>query len=192
VSDVLDGTAPRLDSESEPEPEEHAEHAEHAEHTRTDGMPVAQHARRRHYCPIAHELRMRSYRDEPRLRDDPSWTTRPDEVPEPCPTCEAAWARSEALAKGRVLPFYVVCYAVDRRYGGPEEGGWYYDRLQILEVHKVYSFRGGLYAAHLLKEAHPTCRYGRGSVLGGDDVYVRCCYDESDLPAEFTERPRYE
>lgn len=41
---------------------------------------------------------------------------------------EAAVIWSEAYENGRPAPFYsVAVYMVDRQYGGPEEGGWYYD-----------------------------------------------------------------
>jgi hypothetical protein len=81
---------------------------------------------------------------------------------------------------GKCPPFLVVCYGVDRVYGGPEEGGWYYDRTTVLEVRRAFTFAGGLRAARELRDEHPTCPRGRHSVIGGTDTYVRCVYSEND------------
>lgn len=31
------------------------------------------------------------------------------------------------MPRKSILPFFVALYYVQRRYGGPEEGGWYYN-----------------------------------------------------------------
>lgn len=154
--------------------------------------PLRVDASRPHYCTHRQELRMRGYRDNPNPGDDPSWLTRKDEVPDPCVMCLAARRRRDNIERGCMLPFYVVAYVVDRCYGGPEEGGWWYDRLSILEVRRAWDLSTGLKAARELREAHPTCRHGRESVLGSGDVYVRCYYETNMLPEETKGKPRYE
>jgi hypothetical protein len=69
-------------------------------------------------------------------------------------------------------------YRVTREYGGPEEGGWYYDFWEFLHVHAYGSPKS------IIKPKDKPAEYytpkgnlmvvGRGSVLGyaGDIVYV--------------------
>lgn len=95
--------------------------------------------------------------------------------------------------KGRVLPFYVVCYGIDRRYGGPEEGGWWYDATAIIDVAKVWDVKGARAALRRMRDDNPTCPRGRGSVLGGTDIYVRACAVTAEFPTEDDgSKPRYE
>jgi hypothetical protein len=35
------------------------------------------------------------------------------------------------------MPFFVNVYELDRHYGGPEEGGWYYDSGAAVRSHPV-------------------------------------------------------
>lgn len=110
-----------------------------------------------------------------------------------CSTCDAYEARKQATKECKLLPFYIVAYGIDRAYGGPEEGGWWYDRRRILEVRKVYTWEKGLEMARKLKEEYPTCKRGRGSVLGGEDRYIKVCYTEAEFPSEGPNgKPRYE
>lgn len=101
--------------------------------------------------------------------------------------------RQEAMQNGIVKPFYVVAYNISRNYGGPEEGGWYYDWTSILEVHKVWDWKGALKAMRELKDKYPQPRYNRHSVLGREgDYHINMYYDIDQFPKESTERPRYE
>jgi hypothetical protein len=95
-------------------------------------------------------------------------------------------------------PWYVVQYGVTRHFGGPEEGGWYYDWHELaLPVATVETSR---------QDAKTMCRamnalaqrdreregrhQGRNSVLGGEDiVYVVETTVGSNAT---TERPHYE
>lgn len=113
--------------------------------------------------------------------------------PAECTTCNSYEARKKATKEGKQLPFYIVAYGINRCYGGPEEGGWYYDTSRILEVRKVYSLEAGLKAARELKEEYPTCKRGRFSVIGGEDTYLMVCYTEEQFPQEGPNtKPRYE
>lgn len=107
---------------------------------------------------------------------------------------QAREQRKEAAARGEVLPFYVVCYGITRHYGGPEEGGWYYDWLRIVEVRKCWSAKDGVRVVHELREeyANPNRNWDRFSVLGGEDYYVRPYANPDCFPEEDRERPHYE
>lgn len=84
---------------------------------------------------------------------------------------------------------YVNVYDITRNYGGPEEGGWWYDCGEPLESHRVSSEPEALELQRQLKEKYP--RTGkRFSVLGGDDYDVRI---EDHFAEEFpASLPRYE
>ena len=76
---------------------------------------------------------------------------------------------------GQAPTRYVNVYLVDRCYGGPEEGGWYYDAGAPIYSHKL---ERGERARDLVERferrfAHLAGRYGRSSVIGGPDVEVR-------------------
>lgn len=89
--------------------------------------------------------------------------------------------------------FFVVVTHQDRRYGGPEEGGWWYDWTTIEDVRKVFGSEGVVSALEKLGEEHPRSKYGRGSVLGtAGDYEFLVCTDQKEFPEETTRRPRYE
>lgn len=109
-----------------------------------------------------------------------------------CPPCHKD-LRQKAMKEGIVKPFYVVATNIERCYGGPEEGGWYYDWTTILEVRKVWDWKTGLKAMRELIEKYPQPRYNRFSVLGREGDYeIHMYYDVDQFPRESTERPRYE
>lgn len=90
--------------------------------------------------------------------------------------------------------WFVSMYAVSRHYGGPEEGGWWYDWKTFEKVRcTVVGARAD--ALRLASEFNATAdeeRDGpnRFSVIGGDDE----TYYVEQRPAEHqsTERPHYE
>jgi hypothetical protein len=108
-----------------------------------------------------------------------------------CSVCHRLY-RAAAVRGGTELPFFVVAYGVSRHFGGPEEGGWYYDRMEALAVKRSWGWKQGLANARALREEYPTQKYGRGSVLGnGQDVYISCVSDVAFI-RESLERPTYE
>jgi hypothetical protein len=112
-----------------------------------------------------------------------------------CFTCERKNARKARVAKvqtGEMVPFYVAAIGIDRCFGGPEEGGWYYDVNSVLKVFKVWDVKHAVRMTDLLKEEFPTCPRGRHSVIGGQDTYVKTFRTLEDLPSEDHSRPRYE
>lgn len=75
-----------------------------------------------------------------------------------------------------VEPLYVNVYRVSRYYGGPQEGGWYYDIGEPVESHLIHE--GTPEAAKTQQEAlqaryadHQP-RRNRFSVIGGADYVV--------------------
>jgi hypothetical protein len=86
---------------------------------------------------------------------------------------------------------FVNVYEVTRHYGGPEEGGWWYDWAECLEVYPVRDEEQGEQVKEWLWENYKHKKYGDiSSVLGGVDIRI---YIE-DEPKEYesTERPYYE
>ena len=70
----------------------------------------------------------------------------------------------------RYRDFYTVAvYELDRRYGGPEEGGWWYDCGQLMRTVKVFKDEDQAYAfcrrynrpLAFRREAQRGVRYGR-------------------------------
>jgi len=106
--------------------------------------------------------------------------------------CIRAQMRRDARAKGRVQPILIVVLGITRPYGGPEEGGWWWDRREILEVRKAWSFRTAREAIRELRDDYPKPRYPRGSVLGGQDIFILTCMHEGEFPSEVLTRPTYE
>lgn len=101
----------------------------------------------------------------------------------------------EIITHGTVHIAYVNVYAVGRQYGGPEEGGWWYDTGEPVECHRIAAAtEEGLRSlcdevATRLEADYP--RTGRrSSVLGGEDygVYVEA-HEARAFPDE---RPYYE
>lgn len=88
---------------------------------------------------------------------------------------------------------YVNAYLVERNYGGPEEGGWWYDSGTPIasvpvendqEADKVKLMLQELFEGH-----YPT-KKTRHSVNGGEDLEI--VHEEHFAVAYPTERPHYE
>lgn len=84
---------------------------------------------------------------------------------------------------------YVNVYDITRVYGGPEEGGWWYDAGEPIESHAFASLDDAYALYDELRATYPVTG-ARYSVLGGDDFDVRI----EDEPAEAFPGyiPRYE
>ena len=101
--------------------------------------------------------------------------------------------RRNALSENEKPPIYAGVVSIDRHYGGPEEGGWYYDWHQVEEILECQDFRHLLLTVRSLREQYPTCQRGRGSVIGGTDTVIYIARNKKlieDMQSE--ERPRYE
>lgn len=104
----------------------------------------------------------------------------------------ARTVRNVLVSRGEIEPFYVVAIGIDRCYGGPEEGGWYYDMEAVLDVRRVWDWRTGLTAARELRDEHPTCPRGRGSAIGGEDVYLKTFRTLDAIPEDSEHPGRWE
>lgn len=84
---------------------------------------------------------------------------------------------------------YVNVYSVELMYGGPEEGGWWFDVGTFITGRKVKTRRKAWRIARRLEKHFPNTK-ARESVLGGEDYSV---YIEDEPGRDFPERmPHYE
>jgi hypothetical protein len=85
---------------------------------------------------------------------------------------------------------FVNVYSVTRHYGGPEEGGWYFDWLECIETYPCRNEVAGT-MLKMLTDKNEHKKFGDiSSVLGGQDIYVEI--EETPKESETTERPYYE
>jgi len=85
---------------------------------------------------------------------------------------------------------FVNIYLHDRAYGGPEEGGWWYDVGELLESHAVPSSEAEALAAAKEQEFSNEGRRPVSSVLSEGIYIVRI--DERPGRNYPARRPRYE
>lgn len=90
---------------------------------------------------------------------------------------------------GGDIRVWVNVYTMTRHYGGPEEGGWYYDWLHLEEAHNV-SFKEAQAKLESLKEEHGEGEGDISSVLDGHEVHI--WIEGSRGESQTTERPYYE
>lgn len=100
-------------------------------------------------------------------------------------------------------PRYVVAiYELDRAYGGPEEGGWWYDTGELVRIHSIENSKDAAYTKcrrinNLLdykrrNQDRRTRRYPIGSVCYDGGHYEAAVYEHT-APLYFPEqRPYYE
>jgi hypothetical protein len=86
---------------------------------------------------------------------------------------------------------WAVVYEVGRNYGGPEEGGWWYDTGKLIQVVICQDEAEAEFQCALWRKAGYSYTGKRSSVLGGEDYD---CYYTTEEPEPFfpTERPHYE
>lgn len=90
---------------------------------------------------------------------------------------------------------YVNVYDITRCFGGPEEGGWWYDAGECIEIHRVAATSkeecvaiAAALRTDLSAEFPRTAK--RYSVLGGEDYDI---FIQDDPGSDFPEvRPHYE
>lgn len=113
-----------------------------------------------------------------------------------CKVCDLYDARKAALKEGRVRPFYIISYNIHQAYGGPEEGGWYYDWTSINGVRRAFTLEQGLRQVRAMWDEYPKAKHPRSSYANRShsENFVVLCYAEDDprWPVETTQRPRYE
>ncbi len=107
-----------------------------------------------------------------------------------CTCCEIKQAKDNT----RQGVFFVASIGISRCYGGPEEGGWWYDWCDVHEIEQVESWQGGMEVIRTLRGEHPTQQYDRHSVLGnGEDTEIILARTRAEIERyQSTERPHYE
>lgn len=93
------------------------------------------------------------------------------------------------VARTKNKPIYVNVYAIERVYGGPEEGGWWYDTGEPVLTVVCEHEQQAQDVANQLRQEYPHT-HDRYSVLGGDDWNI-AIEDEpgKEWPSEI---PHYE
>jgi hypothetical protein len=127
------------------------------------------------FCPDCVKIRF----DEDGLRN---------EVPEDffCKTCDDKGYVN--IGEDEIV--YVNVYSVTRHYGGPEEGGWWYNWSECIEVFPTKNKNAETIREELESE-NAYKKFGNiYSVLGGRDIEVRI--EETPKESETKERPHYE
>lgn len=101
--------------------------------------------------------------------------------------------RRQSVLFGDARPVYVGVVSRTRHCGGPEEGGWYYDWTQVIDILEFNSFRELLRNVKEMRKDYPTCQRGRGSVIGGADVTIYMSRSKKLIEdLQSTDVPRYE
>ena len=86
---------------------------------------------------------------------------------------------------------FLNVYSITRHYGGDEEGGWWYNWYECLEVFPVRDEEQGEQLRQWLFEQHEGRKHGDiYSVLGGEDIQVYL--EDEPKESETKERPYYE
>jgi hypothetical protein len=102
--------------------------------------------------------------------------------------------RAESREPGEVLPIYIVVQGTSRHYGGPEEGGWWYNWTETAQVFKVWTAREALRKVKDLREEYDQPRFGIYSAANrGEAEYdIFVTHDPSYWETRETrERPYY-
>ena len=85
---------------------------------------------------------------------------------------------------------FVNAYEVDRRWGGAEEGGWWFNNYTCIDTQPVREDNAEE-VVKVLEEKHKDIAYGDiYSVLGGLELMV--IVEDSPAASETTRRPHYE
>lgn len=99
-------------------------------------------------------------------------------------------------------PWVVACYLIDRAYGGPEEGGWYYDCGELaigpgLPLPQfTFDFEYAKFLAQEMEDSLNVLNAGRpevSSVLSEGRYAARICEGDKGVPQGWPSvRPHYE
>lgn len=83
----------------------------------------------------------------------------------------------------------VRAYRVWRVYGGPEEGGWWYDQGEVIASRKCRRRHKGKVISRLKRLHGWESRHNRFSVLGGDDFVI--CVEEKGWEPAYNTHPQH-
>ena len=118
--------------------------------------------------------------------------------PPPKPVFTAASVAPDAIEIDQALllgiePSYLGVYKVDRNWGGPEEGGWWYDYYEHVESVVTSGLSDEAVATHraVLEKKHADEAWGNiSSVLGG--LEIRVLVEDEPGYYQTKEIPHYE
>lgn len=86
---------------------------------------------------------------------------------------ELFWIEPEPMVGPNCEPLWFVnVYELDRLYGGPEEGGWWYEAGEIQRVYVFTSWEEATAARDRIVEAHPTTANRYSVLYHGGDIQV--------------------
>jgi hypothetical protein len=90
-----------------------------------------------------------------------------------------------------VLPCYISVEHTEKRYGGPEEGGWWYNASERVETHMVHTLQTFIRVMNRVARCYKNDNIPLSSVLsrGKYSVYVMHDVLPKNEPAV---RPHYE
>lgn len=103
--------------------------------------------------------------------------------------------RAETRKPGQCLPIYIAVQGISRHYGGPEEGGWWYNSCYTEEVFKFWDWKEALAKLRELKEEWLPPEYNIYSAAnrGESEYHFVITHDPSFWEKdEDTSRPTYE
>lgn len=102
--------------------------------------------------------------------------------------------RKQATKENEVQKIYIAMWESSRHYGGPEEGGWYYDIHTIATVRFAFGWKRALKIARDLQKEYGQPRFNRYSAAnrGEADKNIKIYSSIDHIPEEQTKRPRYE
>ena len=106
------------------------------------------------------------------------------------PAIKVGWTNATHPITG----YGVAVYAVDSSYGGPEEGGWWYDTGELIEVEIWPNQALAKDRAEALRVLFPATGKGRSFSTDREDYQVRVFDCLDGLPPMYfpEERPHYE
>jgi hypothetical protein len=92
--------------------------------------------------------------------------------------------------------FTVAFYEIDRAYGGPEEGGWWFDTGSFVRIARTFKTEAAAYAyarrANALLRVIQRCSHDVSSVLYTGGQHAAMVYDHLPPPFYPATRPYYE
>ena len=94
---------------------------------------------------------------------------------------ETAPTREVVVRLSRTDLFRVVAYRVEREFGGHEEGGWWFDTREAVDV-LVAGSEAAVAAGRVMLEARYPDTGKRDSVLGGNDYTVYTFHPGEESP----------
>lgn len=101
----------------------------------------------------------------------------------------------EESKEGPLKPLYIALASYTRHYGGPEEGGWWYNWCELKEVERMFSIESAMKVAKRMQEENPPPRYDIYSAANnGEAEHTIYIHNDIDWINELQSKevPRYE